>query len=321
MRVRVWNAYASNNSGSYTIVGRLPSAEVAERTASELREMIDAHTAWRAAWDGKTGLEQSPLARFCQSHGLPWTEGQGGWDDWPSYGDDNRPRVVVSDRQIVVHHEYTVGLPPTFGALFYARGGRVEHEENHAHHPMVVTARFYWGWTQEQRATQTAELPGLLADLTGPDGPLTASNRRDIPSAWREGGDRFGEAPLTVGVVFDDLVEGISRLRARAEAHAAKIELRLAEAESETDPLVHLRPSTPSIARFDVVVVELGEDRAALVSALTQATGYYESEARQRLQQRPPITVARAQLETHARSLATALESAGARIEVQRNDA
>lgn len=321
MRVRVWNAYASNNSGSYTIVGRLPSAEVAEQTARELREVIDAHTPWIEAWDGKTSLEESPLAQFCKTHGLPWSEGDGGPDDWPQYSDDNRPQVVVSDAQIIVHHEYTVGLPPTFGALFYKRGGRVEHEDNHAHHPIVVTARFYWGWRDEDKATQALELPALIADLTGSGGLVVQPNRRDVPSAWRAGGDGFGEAPLTVGIVFDDLIAGVAALRAQAVAHAARLELRLAEAASEEDPLVHLRPSSPAVPRFDVIVTDVGTDRAALTRAVMESTGKYEGTARDLLQAAAPITIARARLEEQARSIADTLTRAGATTDLRRNDA
>jgi hypothetical protein len=321
MRIRVWNAYASNNSGSHTIVGRLPSAEVAERTANELRDVIDAHTAWRETWDGKTSLEESPLAQFCKSQGLPWSEGDGGWDDWPEHSDDNRPHVVVSRAQVIVHHEYTVSLPPTFGALFYKRGGRVEYEENHAHHPIVVIAKFYWGWSKEQRAVQDIELPRLLAALTGADGTLTASNLRDVPSAWRAGGDRFDEAPLTVGVVFDDLVAGVAALRGKANAHAAQLELRLAEAQSDNDPLIHLRPSSPAVPRFDVVITNLGENQSTLVKALADATGRYEHDARDLLRRAAPIPVARALIESRARTIADGLAGAGATTELRRNDA
>lgn len=321
MRIRVWNAYASNNSGSYTIVGRLPSAEVAERTATELREMIDAHTAWREAWDGKTGLEQSPLALFCKRHGLPWSEGDGGVDDWPDFCEDRRPRVAVSDAQIIVHHEYTVSLPPTFGALFYKRGGRVEHEENHAHHPIVVTASFYWGWEKEKKATQAVELPKLIADLTQPGGLAVQSNERDIPAAWRSGGDRFGEAPLVVGIVFDDLIAGVAALRAQADAHAAHLALRLAEAPSEEDPLVHLRPSSPVVPRFDVVLTDVGTQQAALTQALMESTGQYQDAARSLLRGETPIRVVRARIEEEARRIADALTQAGATIDLCRNDA
>lgn len=124
MEMRVWNAYASNNSGSYTIVGSLPSHEVAASVAAELRELIEAQTTWLEE-TSKTRLE--PLAEFCRVHGLRARPDAGTWDDWP--------RVAQLGNQVVVHHEYTVTLPRLFGELFYKRGGRVQHEEDHAHHP------------------------------------------------------------------------------------------------------------------------------------------------------------------------------------------
>src|SRR5690242_18609473 len=148
MRARIWNAYASNNSGSYTIVGALPSEEVAHEVAVELSAMIKAHAAWLAAERGQADNPESPLAAFCRTHGLSWSSGDGEGDDWPEYSDDNRPRVVAIGNQVVVHHEYTVSLPPVFGAFFYKRGGRVQHEDNHAHHPMVTIATLWWGWTR-----------------------------------------------------------------------------------------------------------------------------------------------------------------------------
>jgi hypothetical protein len=245
MKIRVWNAYASNNSGSYTIVGRLPSDEVAAEVAAALAKLIDAHAAWRASPASEQPSRESPLAAFCRAEGLPWRDGQDGWDDWPQYSGDNRPRVAVVGRQVVVHHEYTVSLPPAFGAYFYEKGGRVEYEADHAHHPMVAICAFWWGWTTEAKATQGAELPGLIAALTGAAGPLTLAHG-PFPPAWRTSGGKFGDAPFTLGAIFRDLVEGIDAVRTVADAHGATVHVRLFEAlDREHDPLAYLRPNTP----------------------------------------------------------------------------
>ena len=143
-------------------------------------------------------------------------------------------------------HSYTVSLPPTFGEFFYKKGGRVEHEENHAHHPIVAIATFWWGWTEEAKARMEEQRPRLVAALTADDGILTKGTRSPWPSAWQAGGDQFGEAPLTVGAMFQDVIDGVSVLHAAAEAHGAKMLVRLHEAlDEEHDPLAHLRPSQP----------------------------------------------------------------------------
>ena len=53
MRIRIWNAYASNNSGSYTIVGRFESDESAAKLAAELLAVVKAQSAWAAANGGQ----------------------------------------------------------------------------------------------------------------------------------------------------------------------------------------------------------------------------------------------------------------------------
>jgi hypothetical protein len=266
MRVRIWNAYASNNSGSYTIVGVLPSAEVAAETAAELAKMIEAHTAWHADESGRSDGSKSPLAAFCRIHGLTWSPGVGGHDNWPEYSKDNRPRVAAFGNQIVVHHDYTVSLPPTFGEFFYKKGGRVMHEENHAHHAMVTIATFWWGWTKEQRARMEIEQPRLVAALTAPDGVLATTTAGTWPPAWRVGGMGF-DAPLTVGIVFRDLIHGVSALQAAADLHGAHMNVRLSEApDNHHDPFAHLRPSSPAplVPRFDVVVTDIGPNWRAV---------------------------------------------------------
>jgi hypothetical protein len=81
VRIRVWNAYASNNSGSYTIVGRFESDESAAQVAAELLGLAKAQSAWVAA----NGPQPSPLAAFATSNGLSTYEGMAGGDDWPTY--------------------------------------------------------------------------------------------------------------------------------------------------------------------------------------------------------------------------------------------
>jgi hypothetical protein len=318
MRVRIWNAYASNNSGSYTIVGWLPSEEVAREVAEKLTAMIEAHTAWYEGELNQGDGSGSPLALFCRDHGLDWSPGDGWHDDWPEHSDDNRPRVAVIGKQVIVHHEYTVSLPAAIGAFFYKRGGRVQSEENHAHHPIVAIASFWWGWTEAQRAQGEIELPRLLAALTAPDGVLMQGTSPMWPAAWRAGGYEF---PLTVGVVFENLIDGVAALNEAARRHGARMQVRLHEAPDETlDPLSHMRPSLPppAVPRFDVVVGNAG-NQTALLGAMFEAFGMQAYEVEERLMN-VPCTLARCVPAPRAEAIAATLRRAGATVDLVRND-
>lgn len=319
MRVRIWNAYASNNSGSYTIVGSLPSEEVAREVAEELAAMIEAHAVWLAAERTQEDASESPLATFCRAHDLTWSSGDGEGDDWPEHSEDNRPRVTAIGNQVVVHHEYTVSLPPVFGAYFYKRGGRVQHEENHAHHPIVTTASIWWGWTKELRARAEIELPHLVAALTAPDGFFMQGTSTTWPAAWRVG----GHGPmLTVGIVFENLIDGVSTLHEVVCRHDAQMHVRLHEApDEEHDPFAHLRPSSPPpvVHRFDLVVTEAGDNRSRFVAMLCEALGLQEWHVRTKLQ-KLPCTLVRGLPAPRAEGAAALLRRAGAVVDLVRND-
>jgi hypothetical protein len=318
MRARIWNAYASNNSGSYTIVGSLPSEEVARDVAAELTAMIDAHTAWLAA-ERTENTSESPLAAFCHAHGLSWSSGLGERDDWPEHGEDNRPRVTAVGSQVIVHHDYTITLPPVFGEFFYKRGGRVQHEDNHAHHPIVTIASFWWGWSKEQRAQAEIELPRLLAALTEPEGLLMQGALTGWPAAWRAGGH---DSQLIVGIVFENLIDGVSTLNEVAHSHGARMYVHLHESpDEEHDPLAHLRPSSPppAVPRFDVVVRNAGDHRPALVAAIFEALGLQEWKVRKQLMDLP-CTLALGVPAPRAEAAAAALRRTGAVVDLVRND-
>lgn len=317
MRVRVWNAYASNNSGSYTIVGSLPSEEVAREVAAEFAAMIEAHTAWLAA-ERTEDASKSPLAAFCDAHGLTWSDRDIMGDGWPEYSDDNRPRVAAIGSQVVVHHEYTLSLPAVFGEYFYKRGGRVQNEEDHAHHPIVTIATLWW-WTKEQRAQGGAELPRLMEAFAAPDGLLAQHQATTWPTAWRV--ESHGPM-LTAGIVFANLIDGVSALNEIARRHGAQIHVRLHEAPSEThDPLAHMRPSSPppSVPRFDLVVTGAGDNRSRFVTIVSEALGLPEWDLRKQLMELP-CTLARSLSEPRAEAAAALLRRSGAVIELVRND-
>jgi hypothetical protein len=303
MRVRRWNAYASNNSGSYTIVGDLPSDDVARDVADELASVCAAHDAWTG--DSK----DSPLMHLCRKYELSYEPTHG--EDWPQHGGDNVPQVIAIGSQVLVHHHYTLELPRAIGELFYKRGGRVLLEQIHAHNPMAMVARFWWGWQKDDKAREAQELPRLIAAVTG-DGGLQDVNLRAWPAAWRR--DHV-HIPFTVGVVFNDLVTGAARLDVVAKAHGARLALRIFEIDHhDLDPFPQLRPSVPKVQRSDVVITHTGDDPAALATALAEALGE-SSYAAHALLESVPVRVARGLNPAHAQSVAEKLRSAGALVD------
>jgi hypothetical protein len=70
MRIRLFNAFASNNSGSYTIVGSFRDEATAEEVALLLQRACDAHSAWYEEHNDEQHGE-SPLDSFAQREGLP----------------------------------------------------------------------------------------------------------------------------------------------------------------------------------------------------------------------------------------------------------
>jgi hypothetical protein len=228
--------------------------------------------------------------------------------------------VVAAGSQLIVHHEYTVSLPTTFGEFIYKMGGRVEHEDEHAHHAIVVIASYWWGWSGAERDRLALELPRLLETLGSDDGALSKVDLASWPSAWRVGRE-FGEGDLTVGAVFRDPVEGATALRAAADRHGAYMKLRVHEAASDDhDPLVHLRPSTPppAVPRFDVWVRDAGAQPKALHDAVCDELGY--GSRPEKLLETLPGPIAHSLSESIAQSVAAALRKAGAVVELVRND-
>ena len=127
MQIALWNAYASNNSGSYTIIGRFADAATPAELAKRLEPVLKAQSAAQ-------GNGESPLRVFAASEGVPLDE----HFDWPEYGRKEWPEVVALGNQLLIHHDYTVSLPAFFGHWIYAKGGRVETELDHAHHPVIA---------------------------------------------------------------------------------------------------------------------------------------------------------------------------------------
>jgi hypothetical protein len=160
--------------------------------------------------------------------------------------------------------------------------------------------------------------------MEGDHGASVSARRRAgaWPAAWRSGEGGFGDAPLTVGAIFADIIDGVTALHELATRHGAEMRVRLHEAPDDIhDPLAHLRPRRPAPAepRFDLIVTDVGEHRRAVVAALFDAMGLYKGDA-DRLLTDPPGIVARGLASPRADAVATALRDAGATVELMRND-
>lgn len=248
MKIQVWNAFASNNSGSYTIVGAFRDVAVAADVAREIAAVCEAHSAWLGE-HSNADMTGSPLRAFIVEHGLRWEDGRGAGDDWPHYGDP--PTAAAVGHRVIVHAPYTVTIPPTFGELIYARGGRVEIELDHSHEPLVVEVGVWWAYgtdeaivARNRAAVQAAiEADPVVQAALARDADESAGPPR--PGALRFRGPRHWMDPaVTIGALLRDLVAGARAIAAIADGHGAHHTLRVFEALDERDPLGYLAERT-----------------------------------------------------------------------------
>ncbi len=282
MKIRIWNAFASNNSGSYTIVGRF-GPDVALALGGRLRAALVAHAAWLDLTSADREAE-SPLHRFLREEGVEVSEHVGTGDGWPAYG--SPPEVFETADQILVHAPYTVTLPRELGALFYRHGGRVEVELNHAHAPVLLeiltwrTEAFAEPAATERDRRQSA----FRADIE--DGMLDDAMKRPKdegvrwppvfePTDW--GGMRTTLAPI-------DLVLAARQVQDLAATHGLELRISVSEARvAHGDPLALLRAYTTHPGRHQVVLWKAGPDPVATIRALRDVSGCTLAEAHERL--------------------------------------
>ena len=321
MRIRVWTAFASNNSGSYVIVGRFPSAELAAEVAGELREVVGAHHAWKTAEDSPRPPDgPSPLAVYATALGLTHVD-EADRDDWPQYSRQGAPGVWAIGHQVFVYCDYTVTLPRAFGHVFYARGGRVDTELDHAHHPIVATFEIYFPWQTRKIEAVPGDVQRIVDALCADDGALVLHRVPCQAPGWRgataETAAVFGEGDLVVAAVFEDLAAGFAGVQAAAAAVGALVRVRVAEAHGErgADALAHLRPCVPPTTRplVDVVLEAIGPARTGLAKHLA-AVGVVNAQVRM---QTLPVVVLEAVSGAQAEAARAALRAEGATVRIQ----
>jgi hypothetical protein len=246
MKVWIWNAFASNNSGSYTILGSFPSEAEARRVAAELSEVLVAHSAWLEKHAQAPTATESPFEIFVRKNNLTWKPGLAANDDWPHYGGKDAPDAVAIGHQVAVHHDYTATLPRTFGELFYARGGRVDVELNHAHHPTVAVFALWIPWDKREEIDVNARVDALEAAFEADEGRFKPLLREGVAALIQRPQGDFGEEDLTVGAVFDDLAAGFAAVDGLARENGFVLRVKVLEAFSEDDPLGFLRRPQPT---------------------------------------------------------------------------
>lgn len=323
MLIRLWNAFASNNSGSYTIVGSFPSAELASEIARELSVLMQEHTAWLESSVGEASslsgnVEGSPLSRFLTLHGI--NPGASIHYEWPQYSDDDTPRVFAVETKVVIHHEYTITLPREFGEYFYIKGGRVEQELNHAHNSIISTCELWIPWSEREGINIGEKIVSFIEDLCEPGGEFirqSTSATRFSPS-WRAG-DGLNRADLTICAVFDDLPAGFDSVNTTARKYGFKTYVRVSEAfDDNEDPMAFLRPCMPPLqrGRSSITLDNKGFVPAEVVKVLESVLKVDRQHARQILDS-APVEIMSDIFPEEAEEAAARLRKAGAAVSIQ----
>ncbi|RYZ89061.1 MAG: hypothetical protein EOP04_07860 [Proteobacteria bacterium] len=216
MEIKIWRSWASNNSGSYTMVGEFESAELASAVAQKIQAVADAHHEWRDS----EGLDESPLSLFQMENGLAEIKET----DWPEYNGAT-VQVVNAKKQIFIHCSYTVTLPPTFGEYIYKKGGRVSLEMEHSHNPVVceIMAVMY----DPHIDTRMVEFKNELISKSNPIFPLI----KNIMIKYTK------NHMVNLYIEFEDLLQGLKEAPQFFDKHFNYYHLNLREAQTEENPL------------------------------------------------------------------------------------
>lgn len=168
--LRVWQAFASNHSGSSTLLGRFATTEIAADVAREIREVFRAHLAYLATPEGKAlefdalQMPTPPLLELGKKWGFDWGDEDTNTFWWESM---KPPRpgidltVVTEDTDVQLFHPYRFQFPEIgLTRYFAARGGSVLYSEPDGILPVRVTAH---GVPPAASAALRAHLDALLA--------------------------------------------------------------------------------------------------------------------------------------------------------------
>jgi len=232
MKIKLWQAYASNNSGSYTIVGWFANAELAQQVTCDLNGLLKKYNAW--IFFNKCTTERSPLEEFAEQHKLVFDPGNAE-DDWPmAFSDDvlpEPPRAIALRNKVVIHHQYTILLPAILGQYFYARGGRVSREITMAHNSLLAKFSIVAPFNSVKSLRREIDMKGLANELTAEDGPLKSGvDSSHIVELVKTG---FQGQTIKFEARFEDLVKSFSQISEIVNKYEVQLFLELEESETE----------------------------------------------------------------------------------------
>lgn len=281
MRIRMWNAFASNNSGSYTLVGRFRTEDDARSLAAQLERVFAQHQ----AWVDSESKDEPPLSVLAREQALASNDPIGRWDDtWPHYG--SPPEVLAVGTQLLVHVPYTISMPRLVGELMYRRGGRVEAELDHTHHPLLLQLEVWADWQlgdhERPRRThafrQSVESGAFAPALVPP--PYDA--REPWPPAFRE------RECLEVTMAPTDLVLAARLADELATAHGVQLRIRVFESPYEHgNPLPLLRAPVSPHPPCNVVLWSAGPDPLQVMRAVRDVLGVSLAVAKEKIAAAP----------------------------------
>lgn len=314
MRIRMWNAFASNNSGSYTLVGHFRRAEDASAVAELLQRVLAEHDAWVRSGSS----EESPLAALAREEGLS-SGGELMRDDaWPMFG-DAPPEVAASGQQVVLYVPYTASMPRAFGELLYRWGGRVETELDHAHHPLVMDVSFWADWQLDEDEQGKRLLACKTAVEHGAFDPaLAKAGGGARPTSWPPA-VRWDDT-LRVAIAPLELVVAARIARELASAHGLAVRIHVSEAEYEDgDPLAPLRAPRERVGgRATLILWRAGTDAVEALRAVREVLGGSVAQAEEALAA-APVELLTDVSYADAYPAATRLQAAGCEVEVVRS--
>lgn len=271
MRVRLFQAFASNNSGSYTLVGRFPDESRAGEAAAALGAMCAAHSTWCEAAGHAGSLAESPLAAFAREHGLVGVPAELD-DHWPEHGPP--PSVVHVGPQVLVLVPYTVTMPRALGEYIYRSGGRVDLEIDHGHDPLAAEVSLWApGGHADQAARDRVEAVRARIDTELP--ALTARAAYDtrpvIAPAWFRGD--WGQ--LHLAAEFTDAAAGVLRVRELCRDAGVEVHVRIFEiSRRDPDPFAARRgDGRHAPGRYRVALWSAGASRVAVMKVVRALLG------------------------------------------------